>query len=70
MPSIPDRACARAARLISARLDRPLTFAERAVLRLHLALCDGCTNYAEQVRLLREAMGRWARYAGDDAGKP
>ena len=70
MSSIPDRACAKAARLISARQDRPLALGERLSLRLHLALCDGCTNYARQVALLREAMGRWSRYAGDDSGKP
>ena len=70
MSSIPDRACAKAARLISARQDRPLTLPERASLRLHLALCDGCTQYAKQVRFLREAMGRWSNYSGDDPGKP
>ena len=70
MPSIPDRACAKAARLLSAREDRALTLGERVALRFHLALCDGCTNYAEQVRLMRSAMKRWANYTGDDPGKP
>ncbi len=65
MSPIPDRACAKAARLLSAREDRPLTLGEKASLRLHLALCDGCTHYAQQVRLMREAMRRWANYAED-----
>ena len=70
MSPIPDRACAKAARLLSARQDRPLTLGETASLRLHLALCDGCTNYEKQVRFLRQAMGRWANYAGEDSGAP
>jgi hypothetical protein len=68
--SIPDRACAKAARLLSAAQDGPLTLTERVALRLHLALCTGCTNYEQQLRLLRRAMGRWAHYSGEDSGTP
>jgi hypothetical protein len=69
MPTIPERACAKAARLISARQDRALVFAEQLSLRFHLAICEGCTNYARQVRFLRQAVGRWGSYSGED-GKP
>jgi Putative zinc-finger len=71
--TLADRACAKAARMISAAQDRPLTLGERLTLRIHLALCEGCTNYERQVQFLREAMGRWARYsdaAGEEAGTP
>jgi Putative zinc-finger len=68
--SIADRACAKAARMISAAQDRPLTLTERVALRLHVAICDGCANYEKQVQFLRRAMGRWANYTGDDSGKP
>jgi hypothetical protein len=65
MNTATDRACAKAARLISAAQDRPLSLTERVALRLHLAICDGCTQYDRQVRFLRRAMGRWANYSDD-----
>ncbi len=60
-----DRSCRKAARLISESQDRPLDLAERAALRLHLALCDGCTNYRRQVAFMRRAIGRWTSYSDE-----
>jgi hypothetical protein len=57
--------CKEAARLVSQGLDRKLGFGERVTLRVHLAICDGCTNFKRQVAFLREAMSR----LGDDSGK-
>ena len=48
--------CREAARLASQRMDRPLSFGERASLRLHLAICDGCTNFSRQIAFLRKAV--------------
>ena len=52
--------CKEAARLVSQRLDRELGFGERVMLRVHLTICDGCTNFNDQVAFLRKAMSRLA----------
>jgi hypothetical protein len=52
--------CKEASRLVSQGLDRRLGFAERLALRLHLLICDGCTNFSKQVAFLRKAMARLA----------
>jgi predicted anti-sigma-YlaC factor YlaD len=52
--------CKAAARLVSQRLDRELGFGERVMLRVHLTICDGCTNFKDQVAFLRKAMSRLA----------
>ena len=52
--------CKEASRLVSQGLDRRLGFAERLALRLHLLICDGCTNFSRQVAFLRKAMARLA----------
>ena len=52
--------CKEAARLVSQRLDRELGFGERVMLRVHLTICDGCTNFKHQVAFLRKAMSRLA----------
>jgi hypothetical protein len=52
--------CKEATRLASEGLDRRLGLAERVALRLHLAICDGCSNFKKQVAFLRKAMRRLA----------
>ena len=48
--------CKEAARLVSQGLDRKLGFGERVTLRVHLAICNGCTNFKDQVAFLRRAV--------------
>jgi len=55
--------CKEVTRLVSQGLDRELGFAERVKLRVHLAICDGCTNFREQVAFVREAMARLAEHS-------
>jgi hypothetical protein len=50
--------CLEASRLLSQSMDTPLPLWQRARLRLHLALCDACTNFSRQLRFLRRAVGR------------
>jgi hypothetical protein len=50
--------CKQVSRLVSQGLDRELGFAERVKLRVHLAICDGCTNFKQQVDFLRKAVAR------------
>ena len=52
--------CREASRLLSQGLDRKLGFGERVMLRVHLKICDGCTNFKSQVAFLRKAMTRLA----------
>jgi len=49
--------CKEVTRLVSQGLDRRLGLAERVRLHLHLAICDGCTNFRKQVTFLRKAVG-------------
>ena len=48
--------CKETARLLSQREDRSLAFGERVALRVHLTICDGCSNVARQFRFLRLAI--------------
>lgn len=54
--------CKEIVHIISASLDRPLTFRERLLMRMHLLACKPCVRYLEQsefvstaVRLMDEA---------------
>jgi predicted anti-sigma-YlaC factor YlaD len=48
--------CKEVTRLVSQGLDRRLPFGRRVALRVHLAICDGCTNFSKQMAFLRKAM--------------
>jgi Putative zinc-finger len=52
--------CKEATRLVSQGLDRRLGLVERLALRVHLLVCDGCTNFAKQAAFLRKALSRLA----------
>ena len=47
--------CKEVSRLVSQGLDRQLGFIERLRLRVHLAICDGCTNFNKLMEFLRKA---------------
>jgi predicted anti-sigma-YlaC factor YlaD len=57
--------CREASRLISEKLDRDLGIAERAALRVHLAICEACTRMTRQFDFLRRAA---RQYPGPDDG--
>jgi hypothetical protein len=59
--------CKETTRLVLEGEDRPLTLAERTLVRLHQMMCGGCTRFAQQVGLMRGAMNQWRRYA-DEGG--
>ena len=50
--------CKEVSRLVSQGLDRRLGFGERIALRVHLVICDGCTNFSKQLAFLRKAMSK------------
>lgn len=48
--------CKDISKLLSDRLDRELGFMERVRLRMHLAMCTGCSRVERQLGFLREAL--------------
>ena len=50
--------CREAAQIISRGMDESLPWTQRIALRLHLLICDACTNFSRQLRLLRAALRR------------
>ena len=60
--------CKEASRLISLGLDRDLSLAQRASLRLHLAMCTACTKLKTQFDFMRNALSAYsgALQKGDD----
>ena len=48
--------CREASRLISESLDRELTRRERWSLRIHTLLCTACQRFAQQTKMIREAI--------------
>lgn len=50
--------CKKATHLLSERQDRPLALGERVALRLHLAICAGCSAVSRQLEFLRRAVRR------------
>jgi hypothetical protein len=50
--------CSEAAQIISRGMDESLPWWQRAGLRFHLAICDACTNFSRNARLLRDAIRR------------
>ena len=51
--------CKEATRLISRSQDAELTGLQRWRLRMHLRICDLCTRFDAQMRVLREAARRY-----------
>ena len=48
--------CREASRLLSRRMDEPLTLPQRAGLTLHLAICTACKRVGHQFALMRRAL--------------
>ncbi|WP_246590189.1 zf-HC2 domain-containing protein [Marinobacterium ramblicola] len=51
-------ACKRATELMSLRIDRELTLAEKSSLRLHLAICRYCRRCEKQMAMLHRIAAR------------
>lgn len=55
------RTCREVSELLSQAQERNLTAGERCGLRVHLALCNGCRNFREQLAFIRRAMQEYVR---------
>jgi hypothetical protein len=48
--------CKEIVKIVSASLDRPLSFRERTLMKLHLLACKPCVRYMEQSQFLSSAV--------------
>ena len=51
--------CKEATQRLSEAQDRNLSLSEKLQLKLHLAMCSGCRNFARQMDFLRAACKRF-----------
>jgi len=51
--------CKEVSKLLSQAQDESPGFRARLNLRLHLMLCDGCTNFQKQLEFMRAALRRY-----------
>jgi len=58
--------CKQAHQKLSEDLDRQLSLAERAQLKLHLSMCRSCSNFGTQMRTIRSAMKQMAAGKSSD----
>lgn len=59
--------CKEVTELCSREMELPLGLGERASLRMHLMMCDGCTNFRLQMKTLRQVMRAYAEGHGAGA---
>jgi predicted anti-sigma-YlaC factor YlaD len=45
--------CKKATQLLSEAQDRELSLTDRAALKIHVMMCSGCSNFSQQLNLLR-----------------
>ncbi len=48
--------CKEVHRLVSEGMDRDLNLVEKTRLHLHMLICDACSNFSGQMKLIRRAM--------------
>ncbi|AJG17639.1 zf-HC2 domain-containing protein [Cupriavidus basilensis] len=75
MPDTPSRRrllpnCREIHHLTMESMDRPLSWFERVRMRGHMAICDACTNFSGQMRLMRSAMSRLGQEDEPPRDKP
>jgi predicted anti-sigma-YlaC factor YlaD len=61
--------CKQAHQKLSEDLDRELSLTERTQLKIHLSMCDSCTNFGKQMRTIRMAMKQMAEGKSSDQDK-
>lgn len=58
--------CKHATQLASQAMDKPLPLRQRLALRFHLLMCDACTQFQQQLRLMRKAVARMGQRIEND----
>lgn len=59
--------CKEVTQLLSQAHERPLELRERVSLRMHLLICQGCTNFRRQLDFLQTATRRYLGREDTDA---
>lgn len=44
--------------LVTQSMDRRLSWGERLGMRIHLTVCENCSRFVKQMRLIRELLGK------------
>lgn len=57
--------CQQITRLLSDGQERKLSLKERAELKMHVMMCSGCRNFAQQMNVLREIARTYAKGVDD-----
>ena len=57
--------CREVTRLALLGQDQRLPLRQRTLMRLHLFICEACTNFRGQLRLMQKASARWRKYSED-----
>lgn len=65
---MPD--CKETHRLLSEGMDRELRLSERMRARLHLTMCAACSNFLDQMTLIRMAVRKFPGPGDHDGGHP
>jgi len=50
--------CKEAARLLSDKLEYPLPYHKRILLRMHVIMCSACCLYGKQIKALKNLVAR------------
>jgi hypothetical protein len=58
--------CKQASQLVSQSMEHKLSYRNRFALFLHLRVCDACTLFSRQLKLLRQAVQRIGRDVEQD----
>lgn len=61
--------CHDATQLMSQAQERPLSLMERMSLKFHLSMCKGCSNFKDQMKVLRTMTRSYAKGKDEQAGK-
>jgi hypothetical protein len=59
--------CKQASQIISQSLDNPLSWPDRIKLKLHLFICNACTRFNQQLRLIKNSIERMKIETENDA---
>lgn len=62
--------CEELTRLASESMERTLGIKERAAMRLHLMMCDGCSNFVKQMGSLRSMCRNFVAGKTPDIDRP
>jgi len=60
--------CREVTRLFSEGLERPLSLGERAHLKFHCLMCEGCRNFGDHMQDLRQMAKRFAKEGAPSGG--